>query len=725
MSETADPWAVFRAQPAPSDPWAAFRAPAAEPPPPPVQGGIDPITKRPVQTMGNPRAGFVSIQDPTSEQSVAPVAAQVAAGMAGNEDQRKRIFAAQMFPNMPYEQATKRMFSFNGRLAAFDDKGRAQYLDPETPSGFSAGHMSTWRGLSPGNLVDYVASGVGSIPATAGAIVGGMAAVPTSLLAGPALSAAGAATGDALRQYAARILDPQQSGKSVYNPLPDDYGQTAREAGMAALGQFGGALVNRGLGASNPLALRNTDVRRLQAPGAIDDARQAIQNAQAQGVDLSLGQATGNPGLIGVEDVALRTPAIPGAQDVASQFMERQRGQVVQAGQDMLAGVSPATNKTAGALQFADAADEAANVARRQANQAARPYYEVAENAGPVRQGDLAARPTIRRAMRDAAVNQMDEFGAPAAAVPGFREWNGVKTALDDMITNQRQAGNFNRARVIGNLRDELVSRLDNVYPTYGAARAVATPGQRLSATLNETAVGRTAAAGADEKASAIVAPIFRNSNPEYVAAARDAFIASGNQDAWNAGLRAHVQDVIDRTSRSMENGINPAFLRKELIGNADIRENLRAAMTPQQFQGFQNFMDVVTAVARTPAMNSMTAPREMTARVLMDQAEPAAAKITRMLGNLASPQIVNTIKRGADRMADAMTERSASRIAGMLFDPDGIRFLEAMAAVPIRQQQGVNVGAQMAARALLSGRDAMPLYGGPNTPLLASPLPR
>ena len=169
MSETADPWAVFRAQPAPSDPWAAFRAPAAEPPPPPVQGGIDPITKRPVQTMGNPRAGFVSIQDPTSEQSVAPVAAQVAAGMAGNEDQRKRIFAAQMFPNMPYEQATKRMFSFNGRLAAFDDKGRAQYLDPETPSGFSAGHMSTWRGLSPGNLVDYVASGVGSIPATAGA----------------------------------------------------------------------------------------------------------------------------------------------------------------------------------------------------------------------------------------------------------------------------------------------------------------------------------------------------------------------------------------------------------------------------------------------------------------------------------------------------------------------------------------------------------------------------
>lgn len=752
----AGPWEDFAQPPGP---WDAFRAPAAADPVPPMPapGSIDPITGRPVQTMGNPRAGFVSIQDPTSEQSFAPVTAQAAAGMAGNEEQRKRIFAAQMFPDMPYEQATKRMFSFNGRLVAFDDKGRAQYLDPQTPSGFSTGHMSTWRGLSPSNLVDYVASGLGSIPATIGAVTGGMMAAPTSLVAGPALAGVGAAGGDMLRQYAARILDPQQSSKSVYNPLPDDPGQTAREAGLAALGQFGGAVANRAMGATNPLALRNTDVRRLQAPGAIDDARQAIQNAQSQGVDLSLGQATGNPGLIGVEDVALRTPAIPGAQDVASQFMDRQRQQVVQAGQNMLAGVSPATNKTAGALQFAEAAPEAANVARRAANAAARPDYQIAENAGPVRFGDLSARPTIQRAQRQAATNQVDEFGAPLPVrapdtppttvmdktgavetvagvrgaletpthVPGFREWNGTKIALDDMITAQERTGNYNRARVLRGLRDDLVSRLDDVYPTYASARAAAAPGQRLSATLNETALGRTAGVGVDEKASAIVAPIFRNSNPEYVAAARDAFAASGNQNAWNAGLRAHIQDVIDRTSRGMENGINPAFLRRELLGNADIRENLRAAMTPQQFQGFQNFMDVVTAVARTPAMNSMTNPREVTARVLMDQAEPTAAKITRMLGNLASPQIVNTIKRGADRMAEAMTERNASRIAGMLFDPDGIRFLEAMAAVPIRQQQGVNVGAQLAARALLSGRDVMPLYGGPNTPLLASPLPR
>lgn len=759
MSGIADPWGAFPLAGRPpsvptqgGDPWAAF--PAVQPPdtPQPVgPDGIDPYTKRPVQGMGMPSSSVVPVEMPADGAAAPGIGTQAAASFAGDVEQKKRIFAAQMFPGMPTEQATRRMFVIDGRLAALGLDNKPVFLDPETPSGMTTGPVRTWRGFGPRNFAQSLAGGVGTIPATAGAIAGGVAASPTSLAAGPAMAAFGAGGGDLVRQYIARMLDPQNTGKNWYNPTPADWSQTAQEAAIGGAGQALGAGVNRLMGASNPLNLRRSDVQRLQAPGALDDAAQAIDAARGQGVPLSLGQATGNPGLIGMEDVAFRTPTVPGGQDIASQFYQGQREALQRAGQNMLGGISPESNKTGAALMFATGASESVPAARRAANAAARPAYEIAEGGGAVRFGDLADRPSVAEALRRAKANQMDAFGRPAQVtvqplaspsfvdkfgvteipgaeaairqsppdVPGFRVWDSVKKSLDDMISEASRKGAHNDARIIGGLRDQLVTRLDDVYPTYPEARALAAPGQRVSRMLESTAAGRSADAGVDERAGAIVAPIFREANPEYVRMAREAFVKSGNENAWNAGIRAHVQDVIDRTSRSVD-GLNPAFLRRELIGNTDNREALRAAMTPNQFAGFEKFMDTVSAIARTPAMNSMTAPREVTARVLMEQAEPRAAKIIRGVGAALSPDVLNTFRKIAGSVADGMTQRNAGKMVEMLFDPDGMKMLESMARVPIAQQQSTNVKAQILARALLSGRGESALANGPTAPLLA-----
>ncbi len=59
-------------------------------------------------------------------------------------------------------------------------------------------------------------------------------------------------------------------------------------------------------------------------------------------------------------------------------------------------------------------------------------------------------------------------------AVPSLQFWDQVKRNLDDRIETARRAGEKNAASVIGNLKNNLVSILDQASPTYAAARGQA-----------------------------------------------------------------------------------------------------------------------------------------------------------------------------------------------------------------------------------------------------------
>ena len=147
---------------------------------------------------------------------------------------------------------------------------------------------------------------------------------------------------------------------------------------------------------------------------------------------------------------------------------------------------------------------------------------------------------------------------------PDFALWDLTKRQLDDAHGIAARAGQRTDAMAIDNLRGRLVSNLDAAYPTYGAARATAAPGQQLASELEQSGVGTVADKTGDERARAIVSPVFAQNNPAAISRARDAFASAGRSDEWNAGVRSYIQDAFDKASQSQQ-GLNPSMLRRQV----------------------------------------------------------------------------------------------------------------------------------------------------------------
>lgn len=613
-----------------------------------------------------------SLGQPIANDRVPGVVTQAATSMATDPEQRRRIMASRLFPDMPLNEALARVTYGDGnRLMAVDMQGRPFYVEPDT---FSRGdvpiYQQNWRAVTPG----YLAQGAGAALPTAGGILGGMVSAPTSLVSGPALAATGAAAGDAIRQGIAGYLDPGR--------LPYDYAQTLREAALAGGAQLASAEVARMM-APNPLMVPQNEIRLARTGNVLTDAQQAYDRAAAQGVELTPGQASRLPSLLGYEDVAANNPAFA---DTARGFYREQGGQLRGVGNALLDRIAPAADKTDAALQFQQAAEDAIRGVRQQANALARPSYEAAARGGQVVSPDLAQLmdvPAVQSAMTKARAEYANMFRRAAPDVPDFELWNLTKQALDDAHGVARKAGDNVGARAIDTLRGDLLEHLDAAYPTYAEARATAAPGQRLAARLQDTATGKIAGKTGDEAARPLVAPMFEATNPAGIKTAREAFEQAGKTNEWNLGVRAYIEDAIDRASTSLE-GLNAANLRRKVWSNADVRANLQAAMTPDQFKGFQNFLATVEDVAQTMPINSLTHQRGAAAGELNALASNTAAnKLVRGVGMAGSPQTYFMGLRTITDPLDAwITGRNVKSVMGSLFSPDGMQMLEDMARV-------------------------------------------
>jgi len=653
--------------------------------PVPVPQGIDPITKRPYQYVGN-----VPPNDPVGQSTGKPiaddrppgVAVQAAGSMATDPEQKRRIIAGQLFPDLSPQEAQARVFyGPNGRMAAVGKDGQPYYVDPDRPD------FSAMRTFSPANLASNIGTMAGPALPAIGGVGAGAAAGPTSLFMGPVAAGVGAAAGDVVRQQIAGKLDPGVPGVNGAPPTPVPYNwrQTTSEGTGAALGQLAGASLLR-VASPNRLGLSSVDLQNIRRdPGIMAETNRLYDQGQAQGVTLSPGQASGLPSILSHEDVAASGSAGPGTSDIAATFYGGQRNQLTKAYQDYLdSHVSPTSDKTDAALQFQQGAQDAKTIVRQQANAAARPSYQAAEAGGQVMSPDLAQLaelPAMKDALKAAAVDYQNLTGKAANVdAPDFQLWNLAKTKLDDAVNEAQRAGQNTSAMATGSIRDRLLSNLDAAYPSYATARATAAPGQRLAARL-ESSLG-PAGAG-DETARAVTTPIFNSNNPRAIAEARDAFLAAGRQDEWNAGVRAYMQDTFDNVIKSQE-GLNPSMLRKQLWSDPNRREAMQAAMTPQQFAGFENLMGTIEAAAKSKGINSLTAPRQAgAAQMQASAAATPGVRLFNLLGTLSSPsRVMQGFGPMFDKVAAWRTGKNVSNIAERLFSPDGVAFLNQAALV-------------------------------------------
>ena len=639
-----------------------------------------------VQILSNATGPVADAMGTDIREGGAGVGTIAAASLATDKEQQRRIVASQMFPNMNLRDALPRVaYAPDGRLYAVGEDGKPAYVDPQSIS------LSKPSTFLPGNLARQAATFAGSALPMAGGIAGGVASGPTSLIAGPALAAGGAAAGDAARQFAADYMDP---GDPYANGAKPGYNvkQTAIEAALAGVGQAGGALFNRWM-SPNRLRVSDQDARMLASnPNAIAVARQNADEAADIGVNLTPGQAANARSLLQYEDAAMQNPNVV---DRATAYYRQQGQQLQNAGRDVLSVISPQVDKTMGSQAFREAAGDVPTTIRQAANRDARPYYEAADRAGNTPTPGLVEMmrsPAVKDAMTQARATYRIIEESVAPKIPDFALWDLTRRSLKDMADTARAAGDRTRAFGYETTLKRLGDHLDIAFPTYPIARATAAPGQRLAATLEETAAGTSSATGVDDRARSILAPIFERSNPQYVASTRRAFAEAGREDEWNQGVRAYLQDVFDRASRSQE-GLNASMLRRQVWGNVDNRDALRAAMTPQQFEGFDRFMRVVENVSRTYPQNSLTAMRGNAQAALSEAAQDTGTRALAVAERATSPiRFADTLGSIFEWVKKGRIDRNASRIVDNLFSPNGVAYLEQMARMGPNTKQAATL---------------------------------
>jgi hypothetical protein len=677
-------------------------------------GTAKPAARVPTQSMGP-----IPANDPVGQSTGTPIqegrvpgfTAQAIASLPTDPEQKRRIIAKQLFPDLDQKAAEARIFpGVGGRLAAVGMDGKAFYIEP-LPSNVATDPYSpaSIAGTLPTtDLSARAGSVVGPALPAAGGVGGGAIAGPTSVFWGPAGAATGAAAGDFLRQKAAGYFDPTP-GATPYNAL-----QTGGEAVGAGVGQ----LVGAGLLRTFAPARMGIRIGELN-PNMLADAEHINRLAQGMDVNLTPGMLSGAPSILASEDAIASGTAGRAGQDVAGRQYGSIRNALTGAWERyVLNPLSNAADKTDAALQFQQGAEDATRIVRQQANALARPSYDAARAGGQPLSPDLALlmdNPAIQDAMTRAARDYRTIIGRDAPNIPDFDYWNLTKQQLDDAYNVARRAGENATAAAIDTARRRLLTNLDAAFPTYEAARAISAPGQRLAARM-EDATGRAVGTGTGtEAAEAIVNPVFKR-NPRAIAEQRDAFIQAGREDEWNAGTRAYLQSVFDNASKSQD-GLQAATLRMQLWGKPGAREAMQAAMSPEAFQGLENYMQVIEAAARARGMNSATAGRLATAEELRQAAETGGAAGFRIAGNVAG-DITNPwkafglstlAKTGLHNVADRLSARGLQRMMEGIFSPDGMQFLRQMAAVSPMSEKALTASANFVGQQVADRRVAPP----------------
>ncbi|HEY2615982.1 MAG TPA: hypothetical protein VGI78_01460 [Acetobacteraceae bacterium] len=176
----------------------------------PKPGAIDPITGKPYQfaSSGTPGPVGASTGGFIRDDMVPGAGTQAVISLAGDPEQKRRIAAAQLFPDLkPLEAQSRLFYGPNGRLAAVGDGGTAYYVDPVKDRSLLGVPVPSAE-----NALAYAGSGVGpAIPAATGTTASALATPGMAIPAG----AAGAAAGDVARQALAAKFDP---GSPKYDP---------------------------------------------------------------------------------------------------------------------------------------------------------------------------------------------------------------------------------------------------------------------------------------------------------------------------------------------------------------------------------------------------------------------------------------------------------------------------------------------------------------------------
>jgi hypothetical protein len=460
--------------------------------------------------------------------------------------------------------------------------------------------------------MDWVASGAGPmIPAVAaggGAALAGFAGLetgPGALAAASAGGAAGAAAGEVARQKLDAALAPKG------DEAPMDYGNIGWQAAAGLTGPAAGKVIGKVIGKGVGLVGANVDALADRAgaemapaaageiapksfglsPRVTDALKQHIagreaelthlrEDAQALGVDLSLGQMTGSEAVKQAERQLIRQPeTVQAVADLRKAQNSEQIPGAVRSVLDDLAPDAPAGQQVA---KFREAAEGVIDKTFKDQSAAARPVYAAALDGKPPFWSDdiaeIMKRPSmqagLREAQKDAAEEgrtlpkliDFNEAGDPVVSTnvsPSWRDWQNIKVGLNNAIKAETDpvTGKMTPdGRRLVNTKSDLMGILYKANPDWQAADAAYGSASDLSDAVLKGGVGFLNKMSGPDRQN-MVNRVFSGQNlmPEEIAAMRRQFAYAGKSAEWNDGLRSYIADKLADAVTPLKGGGEPA----------------------------------------------------------------------------------------------------------------------------------------------------------------------
>lgn len=483
---------------------------------------------------------------------------------------------------------------YDANLAELE--GRSKRFGDEHPV------ASTVAGLGGGTAA--LLSGAGAFPAAARAI--GMGGGPIwGQMGRGAVSGAGIGAGDA----ALRGEDPLAGGVvgSVVGGVAPPLANVAGRA-IGAVKNTAGRLVRPAEDEAANKVLSGLAREGVAEPQAL---AAKLQELGPEGMIADLG-----PNL---QQQAAAIASTPGAgQKVVREALTgRNKG----AGERVTAATDQALGAPADIGRLAD------EIVTRRKEIAAPLYREAYQQPVEVTEPLATAltRPSAKQAIAKAERLALDE-GAPLGV--NVRSFDLIKRSLDDMVETARRKGENNRARVLGDIRDSLVSEVDRQVPQFAAAR---------QAFASESAIRDALDLGRDA--------FKANLNPQAMRRLLQG-MTEGEREAYQQGARSVVADV-------MGGSRNDALAARQIFNRGYNQEKLSLLVGEDQAKQLLSALNRETTFSGTAARvtsNSETAARLAGQADLKDQP----------LHNL-SPRDAFTAA-GLQGMARASTLRAADR---------------------------------------------------------------
>ena len=521
--------------------------------------------------------------------------------------------------------------------------------------------------------------------------------------AGPFGAALGAAGGAGIRKGIGSLAynEPQEIWGEGYIPdLGSNIGRIGVAAGTAALGE---KLLGGGAIRAHDLAKGRKGAALMKAAGR---SREQINPAEVKeiemlgrkhGVDLITPQTTRNPELVGTFNLL---GDMPETAEKVYGIRRKQFEQINDAIGNYLDSIAPSTTTPGEAGRRAVEASQGALGAPKQAaRKASKAYYdeakqlrgidvsptmekidglmEAAPRGGAEQKALKRIRNMITRKGKDAEGNPI-EIPEDRVAV-----LDKIKKEINSMWKKDPQTAPDKEAQgAINSVLDDMLTSIDEQAPVYGQARgAYAEKMQDLGAEeLQKSKLGQVAKLEGD-KAEKAAHTLFSpgQSSPEAVEIAKEGIVRHGGQDAWDELLRVHVQNNLDKIKETAGGtGIQNigGLLRKKLFGDPQQRKIMKAAMTDQQYQNFDDFMKVMDRAGLILQKESATATRQVKIEDLKQKAE--IPFVSAILKTAAYP-MRTPLKTGIDKFHDWLFTERNKHLLDLMSSPKAAKQLQSM----------------------------------------------